>query len=698
MVPARQSRDHNHMSDLLQQLQPALGLVALAIASLALLDAGARIAHRLLRDPPLAVLGVGTAIAATWGLVSLSLVLLFLGQYRPWAVTVGSVAIALLARRLCKTAPPPWQLVQRAATALRVAAGGPGALVLLAVLGALAWQTARGLLLPPLSWDSLTYHMTIAARWVQDGGYSPMPFPDALWDYGHYPNGGELIAAFLLLPFHSDLLANCTALPFLLLAGAATCALARELGAGLRDALLLAAVVMVSPPLFAYVTTQYVDVQVTAEALAAALFLVRSLRTGASGDRLLAFAAVGLAAGTKQSALALCAVGTVVLIGSALRRRSWTGVPASLLAMIAVSAPWYLRNWIETGNPLFPFAVTIGGRELLAGSIYRSASLPGFTELPESAFLQKLLIHAPNALPDDLALTFGPKLPLLVLLGIAGIVLLWRAHRRAAAVLLTTLVAVEVLAVAAPGAKVIRDRWPEVTHRFFATSVAILAASSTLAIARAPRILALALRLLLAGFLVWDLALMNKSVAGEWLLGGTTALVLLAAGLALLRIPHVSTAVICMALAVLAAVPLQTHRDGTRYVAYARARDVHGIFRAGVPGWEFADDLARPHTIAFASGWGLPGHHWLVYPLFGRRLQNRVLHVPPVPTGGTWTYAPGAPVTVDGEAFARRLLAASVDLLFSVSPWEPELPAVETTPRHFRLQQSADGYRIHEVR
>src|SRR5205814_1381665 len=125
-------------------------------------------------------------------------------------------------------------------------------------------------------------------RWVQDGGYSPLPFPDALWDYAHYPENGELIAAWLLLPFHSDLLANCTTLPFLLLAGAATCALARELGAAVRDALLVAAVVMVSPPLFAYATTQYVDVQVTAEALAAALFLVRSLRSRTAGDHLLA--------------------------------------------------------------------------------------------------------------------------------------------------------------------------------------------------------------------------------------------------------------------------------------------------------------------------------------------------------------------------------------------------------------------------
>jgi hypothetical protein len=686
------------IGDLLAQLQPALGVLALAIAAGALLAAGTRIAARLLGDAPPAVWCAGTAIAATWLLAALSMVLLFTGCYRPWSVTLGSVILALLTRRLAGTGPPVGELVRRTAGDVR-ALGLPAVLLAVALLGALAFQAARGLLLPPLSWDSLTYHLTIAARWVQDGGYSPLPFPDALWDYGHYPHGGELVTAFLLLPFHGDLLANLAAFPFLGLAAAATFALAREAGAGPRDAGLAAAVVMVSPPLFAYLTTQYVDLQVTAESLAAVLFLVRSLRARATGDTVLAFAAVGLAFGTKQSAVLLTAPAVAALLLT-VRGRSWAQVAAALLVLAAVGLPWYVRNWIETGNPVFPFAVTFGGHELLPGSIYRSATLAKMPDLSELPFLQRLLIYAPNAREDDLALTFGPKLPLLLAAGLLGLGVLWRARQRATAILLAAVVGLEVLSVAAPSAKAIRDRWPEVTHRFFATSVAILAAAVAVALARMPQLAASCVRLLLAGLLACDLALMNRSIAGEWLLGGTIALLVWIGMLMLLRVPpryRVFTLGAAIALLAAAAVPLQVHRDRTRYVAYGRAREVHGIPRAAVAGWASLDDPAVPHTIAFASGWDLPGHHWLVYPLFGRRLQNRVLHVPPVPISGTFSYAPAAPLLVDGEEFAGRLRRAGVDRLFTVPPWPPELPAVETTTRHFRLLQSDEGYRIYAV-
>lgn len=685
---------------LLHQWPAPLGLLALALSSLALVDAGTRIGRRLLGTAPLAVLVAGAAVASTWLLVMLSMLLLFFGLYRPWFTTPAALLVAAVARLACGPGGAPFAWFLGVADAVRQVVTGPRRLLLLLVLGAIAGQAARGVLLPPLSWDSLTYHLTIAARWVQDGAYSAMPFPDALWDYGHYPNHGELMTGWLLLPFHGDLLVNLVSFPFLLLAGGATYALARELGARGGDGLLMAAVVMCSPPLFAYVTSQYVDLQITAEALAAALFLVRALRTGAAGDFSLAAAALGLAMGTKQSALALAAVGSAVLAVVAFRRRAWLPFLGALPVMLTAGLPWYLRNAIETGNPLFPFGVSVGGRELLAGSTYRTAALQQLPDLSESTFLHRLLIYAPNALSDDLALTFGPKLPLLALGGILGLVLLWR-ERRAAAVLLAVLVAVEVLAVAAPGAKTIRDRWPEVTHRFFATSTALLAATATLVLARAGRSTANAARVLLAGLLVWDLSMMNKSVSGQWSLGAVTALTILAAMLAvpsLLR--HRRRAwllTLALLLAALAAVPLQTHRDRTRYRAYAQARDVHAIPRACVPGWESMDDPERPRTIAFASGWDLPGHHWLVYPLFGRRLQNRVLHVPPVASEGTWSYA-RATWTTDGAGFAQRLRDAGADHLFSVPPWPPELAAVETSPQAFGLREGTAGYRIHDVR
>src|SRR5688572_10622521 len=88
---------HAPLSDLLQPASPALGVIALVIGSAALLDASVRIARRLLPAPPLSVLGTGSALVAAWLLVMLSMVLLFLGLYRPWFTTAGALLIAVLA-------------------------------------------------------------------------------------------------------------------------------------------------------------------------------------------------------------------------------------------------------------------------------------------------------------------------------------------------------------------------------------------------------------------------------------------------------------------------------------------------------------------------------------------------------------------------------------------------------------------------
>src|SRR6185436_8996603 len=151
-------------------LGAALTLITLLFLGLA----GALLARLLLgeraEEDPLAF-----AVAALLAMLSLGTLLgLVLGAVGLLRIEIGllllAVLVVLLLRR-ARVGGDPWRparLVGRRAWD-RLCEGPVPALI---ALHALAAEGLRGLLRPPLSWDSLMYHMSIVATWVQEGRIS----------------------------------------------------------------------------------------------------------------------------------------------------------------------------------------------------------------------------------------------------------------------------------------------------------------------------------------------------------------------------------------------------------------------------------------------------------------------------------------------------------------------------------------------
>src|SRR5439155_10110040 len=104
-----------------------------------------------------------------------------------------------------------------------------GVVLVLSILVAIV--VAHSLLLPPLGWDSLTYHAVKAARWVQRAGFVDAVAPGTWAVYRNYWAGAEVLTAWSMLPFHADTLAMAMQAVHWLLLGLAIIALVRELGA-----------------------------------------------------------------------------------------------------------------------------------------------------------------------------------------------------------------------------------------------------------------------------------------------------------------------------------------------------------------------------------------------------------------------------------------------------------------------------------
>ncbi len=313
----------------------------------------------MLRPWPLAVFGAG------------GLLVLGLWPRTRWALMEmrqAASALAILVRRWWQSLPA-W---------LRWLTGL--ALVASAVRFAfLIW------VLPPFTWDSLTYHLANVAEWVQSGRISTFETPvQRIWSPANY----EVFAAWFTLFLRHDVIVEAAGLPAYLLACLAVYAIGRTLGLG-SAASLLAALGYASTPAVLLATTATKN-----DPMVAALFLMMlaigldlAVRPGAeparnrAGQVVLLACAWLLALGTKPYILhltpGLVAAWALAYLAAG-REARWSALPADiaarlrenpsgfrvaagwvLIAGLALGLFWYARNWAQTGNPFYPYGVTV---------------------------------------------------------------------------------------------------------------------------------------------------------------------------------------------------------------------------------------------------------------------------------------------------------------------------------------------------
>jgi hypothetical protein len=362
-----------------------LGLLAVGgyLLALRLLGAEAR------RDP--LALAIAALLAATAEALAIGLALGICGALRiEAALAAQTLLVAVLGRRR-RGAADPWEparhLGRRAWERLR----SHPALSLLTV-HAVGSEALRGLLRPPLSWDSLMYHLLLSASWLQRHDLAPVFGAYPVNDYGYVPANGSIWFWWWMAPSHSELYVNLASLAHWALLGLAVGGIARQLGAR-RHWPLASFLVLLTPVVVRFAATQYVDIFVAATLLAGAFFAMRWMERPRLGEAALAGAGCGLACGAKllgvpyAAALAAAAVlltrgdGPVELPGSLLDGAPPASVPkpgggagtagrwlrqrlpqlaAALLIAAALGSFFYLRNIALGAGPL---ALACEGRE-----------------------------------------------------------------------------------------------------------------------------------------------------------------------------------------------------------------------------------------------------------------------------------------------------------------------------------------------
>jgi len=297
-------------------------------------------------ERPLAGLAVGLGVAGMAGLG-----LAAAGELRAGPVALlGSAVLAAGGRglvRACRALDPG---------ALRRA--WPLLLVCALVLAA----EVPTMLAPPVGGDQTKYQLAYPRLYALAGGLVPTPW--SFWGQMQFLPNFVFALGFAL---RGDVLAR-------LLNGAmgvgAALALATLAGRRLapRSGVVAGALFFTLPITWSLMTRAGADLAVVLYAgLATAAFLAW-VEEGRGGDLRRAALMAGLAGGSKVMGLlvpALLGVGVLAML-------AWRAVPARRLASAALAfglvalvaaSPWYVRNAVETGNPIYPFGYALfGGR------------------------------------------------------------------------------------------------------------------------------------------------------------------------------------------------------------------------------------------------------------------------------------------------------------------------------------------------
>lgn len=237
---------------------------------------------------------------------------------------------------------------------------------------------------PPQGWDTLVYHLPLAAKWLQGG---TLEFFHESWKF-QMPSNAELFPLVLMFAGEERIL-SFAYVPFALLSLLVIYGFARRFGAT-HEWAVVGAIGFGTMPIVLHNTVDlYVDMFV-AYGWFCALYLLFVTFEGEPSEEnrgvflqiVLAGLAFGLALGARYILVpmllmmaALCGAGVFFFLGSRsasiLSRVARAGcvMLVFVLSSLLPSCYWYLRNWWATGNPMHPLRFSFGGGKVVSASI-----------------------------------------------------------------------------------------------------------------------------------------------------------------------------------------------------------------------------------------------------------------------------------------------------------------------------------------
>lgn len=377
---------------------------------------------------------IGVGVLASAQVVLLTTILSWFSAYRdvPMLGAQVLVTVATAAAWIARGRPRPVVGKLPTSSELRgfMVANRTVAVLGVAVAIAAAVELLLALALPPNTWDSLMYHLSRVALWIQNHGVFGL---DGGTKYEReYGANGEILYGWTMLLSGGDRLAALV--PWLASIGCGGLVYwgARTLRFERGPSLFAAFMFMLLPQTVVQASSTLVDLPAAFFTGAFILFAIRAVETRSRADLVLASLAFGLALGAKGTTF-LALPGIALLLVAAARhwrpsrRQLVAGLISLLIGALALSGPLLISNLADTGSP----GGEAGRSQLRVSSLQTTASRTLWTFVDWPGLAGTLPVQVlqpvhdriwPNALDpandtyvSEDAIGFGPLVPLLLL-------------------------------------------------------------------------------------------------------------------------------------------------------------------------------------------------------------------------------------------------------------------------------------------
>lgn len=355
------------------------------------------------------------------GLAYLVLALGFIGWLNPWALVMLLASLAVLLRsellELARQAPRMGlaYMVERQ----RIQSEMPLMRFTLPVIDLVLVMTALRALAPPTGYDALLYHLTGSKEFLTLGRIVPLPEIQQ----ANMPFTPQML--YLVgLAFGSDELGGLLHLTFATLLAVATFGLGRRL-VGHHVGWLAATIFLSSTAFAVYAPLANIDFAwAYFDFLAVYAFLIWA-QTSQRRWLILSGLAIGLSLGSKYFGVLTCAaISLAILLDKRAELRANPRAVRGLFTRVLlpaalVASPWYLKNWLWLGSPIWPF---IASDVDLENMRYFSAEMRNLREVRDYLLLplrlyqgdvEQAITHPPLLLALLPLYAFAPKSRLL---------------------------------------------------------------------------------------------------------------------------------------------------------------------------------------------------------------------------------------------------------------------------------------------
>ena len=218
----------------------------------------------------------------------------------------------------------------------------------------------------PLEYDNNAYHMPFVLEWFQTGDLTGLYYSAFAGPLAYYPSNFELLDLWTFLPSGSDFLVNVLNFPVFVLIGLVMYFLIRKLGVSKMIALVASGFMFYMPVVLRHAGVPLVDLFFILFFLLAVYFM---LTIENWFDVLIFGLSFGVFIGTKYLGVPYGAILLLIFIGIVLyqKRQYLSRISLAFGGTLLTGGFFYIRNWIEAGNPIFPLGVEVFGVEIFQG-------------------------------------------------------------------------------------------------------------------------------------------------------------------------------------------------------------------------------------------------------------------------------------------------------------------------------------------